>query len=211
MKKTIWFVVEMVTLFTILAVSTAAQGVGNANGINVLNCFSGVSDEAGFNGTCALGDKAAAKQSAILNTVDGDTEPGNNYAGLYSTDNKFVYGKSLSAIAGLRFTYTGTVAGAGSPRFSIGIDNNGDGLADLFAYAGAYSCSDGNGNVLVSASNCRIYTSIGGGPYAGSTGLAAAYPHAVVASDVFVFIVADEPGVWTITDVSFGGPGNSRK
>ena len=189
-----------------------------ANGINKLLCFQGTGDGYGDNGTCNITNNAASKMSAVLNTIDNDTNPYNNYAGVYS-DNKFIYGKGLSALSSLRFSYSGTSPYGGAPRFAIPFDGNGDGKTDLaipnvagteeYVVAAAADCNDGAGNVNLSLPTCKFYHNTFGGPYVGLSQLTAAFPNAKIAKDNYVFIVADAPGLWTISNVSFGAPGNN--
>jgi hypothetical protein len=144
--------------------------------------------------------------AAILDTNDGD--PDGSYAGVYS-NNRFIYGKPLSSISTLSFRFSGDAATAGSPRFSVPIDTNGDGTTDIWAFISAFYCNDGSGNVSANNAGCTIYTS-DGGSYAGVAALTAAYPGAKIATDNYVFVISDEPGTWTISNVKFGRPGNGR-
>lgn len=203
--KRILTIVTAIVLAAVFAVSANAQGNGNAFGVNKLKCFDGATDGSGiYGGTCTLSSKGA-KNSAVLKTNGGD--PQGEYAGVYS-DNKFIYGRPLSGVSALRFNYSGTAPGAGAPRFSIPIDTDGDGDTDVWGYLSAFYCNDGSGNVDASAPGCTFYSSVGG-PYVGLNNFVAAFPNAKVATDEYVFIVADEPGLWTISNVNFGGPGNN--
>jgi len=194
-------------LVVVLTVVFAAVAFGQpANGVNKMICFSGVSEGSIYGGTCTLANKAASKTVATLKTNGGD--PDGEYAGVYS-DNKFTGGKALSQVSDLKFSYTGTPTN-GSPRFSIPIDANSDGTTDYFAFASAFFCNDGAGNVDVTGNpNCTIFdlTTISG--YVGWGAYVAAHPGAKIGKDVPVFIISDDPGgVWTISNASFGKPGN---
>jgi hypothetical protein len=180
-----------------------AGGNGHMFGLNKLLCFSGTDDGSIYGGTCTLTRRGAAS-SALIVTNDGD--PDGSYAGVYS-NNRWIYGKPLSSIGTLSFRYTGDPALAGSPRFSVPIDTDGDGNTDVWAYISAFYCDNGSGNVSANNTGCTIFTS-DGGSYVGVDALTAAYPGATIANDNYVFVISDEPGMWTISNVKFGRPGN---
>ena len=172
-----------------------------APGQNKLLCFDGTTDGFGYGGTCTLPTKGA-KGSAVLDTDGGDID--GEYAGVY-VENSNVYGKLLSAVATLSFEYVGSVPGAGAPRFSLPVAETG-GTTDAYAYISAYYCNDGLG--LVDATNdptCTIW--YGANSYVNWAAFTAAYPSAKVATDAYVFVIADEPGNWTVSNVNFGKPG----
>jgi hypothetical protein len=118
-----------------------------------------------------------------------------------------MYGQLLSDVKTLSFNYTGDAPGAGAPRFSVPIDTDGDGDTDQYAFISAYYCNDGAGQVdAINDPTCTIW--LGGVvPYANWAALAAAYPAGRIATDAYVFVIADEPGTWTVNQVRFGKPG----
>ena len=199
--------VAVVAVFGFGSLSALAQ-MGNGNGhgpnMNKLLCFSGTEDGEGYGGTCTMSGQGG-NASAVLNTEGGD--PQGEYAGVY-TLTRSIYGRPLSSIAQLRFTYSGDPAGAGAPRFSVPIDTDGDGDTDLWAFISAFYCSDANGKVSATNTGCSIHTNTGAN-YTSLDALLAAYPNGKIATDNYVFIVADEPGTWTIRKVSFGPKGNN--
>jgi hypothetical protein len=195
----------LVALFGFGSVSVFAQGAaGNGHGLGLdrILCFSGTDDGGIYGGTCTL-NSTGARRTAVLTTNDGDAD--GSYAGVYS-NSRSIYGKPLTSIGMLRFTFSGDAASAGSPRFSVPIDTDADGDTDIWAYISAFYCSDREGRVSARNTGCTIYTS-DGGSYQGLRELIAAYPGAVIANDNYVFIISDEPGTWTISNVSFGAPG----
>ncbi len=78
---------------------------------------------------------------ATLNNSGGD--PDGEYSGVY-LQNSNLEGKAIGTVNQLGFSYMGT-ATAGSPRISLGIDTNGDGDWDDFAFISAFYCDDGAG------------------------------------------------------------------
>lgn len=204
MKKII-NVVPFVALFGLLAWSAGAQAapISTAPGQNKIQCFDGTTD-GGYNGVCTLNSKGA-KGSATLNNVDSDSDPYNNYSGVY-TANSNMYGKTLGNVGQLSFSYTGDAATAGSPRFSLPIDSTGDGITDYWAFISAYYCNDGAGFVdAMNDATCTIY--VGSESFANWSDWVAAHPTWSIATDNYVFLIADDPGMWTVNGVTFGKPG----
>lgn len=114
--------------------------------------------------------------------------------------------KSLSEITTASFKVEGYV-GAGSPRISLPLDVDGNGTTDGWAYLSAFYCAgvDGVGvdtaDFTSSPASCTIYTSLDGVGYAGLAGLQAAYPTARVARNNATFVILDETGSSTISDL----------
>jgi hypothetical protein len=170
-----------------------------APGQNKIQCFQ--SGDA----TCTLNSNGA-KGSATLtvNSVPAD-------ASVYFLRwNGSIYGALLSDITQLSFTYTGTPL-AGSPRFSIPIDTNGDGYTEFWAYVSAYYCNNGAGLVdVINDPTCTIFVSYD--PlisYPNWAAFVAAQPaiSEVALTDNYVFVIADDVGTWTVNNVTIGKPG----
>jgi hypothetical protein len=180
----------------------AASPVAGTAG-NKLQCFDGETEGFG-NGVCTLTDDGAT----LFNAAAGD------YSGVYIA-NSNLEGKKLNTINKLAFSYasaTGDVSG-GSPRITFPIDLNGDGLWDDFVSADAVGCTDGDafsGTVdVINDPTCQVSLN-GGGTYESWAAFVAAYPTATVATDAISFIIADQPGSFTITNVQLGkGPAKS--
>ena len=192
------------TILTVVVTAVALVGAsitlaGNENG-NKLSCFSGTTD-GGFNGTCAFtGD------GATLNNVDGDTDPFNNYAGV-NLQNSNLDGKALADVNKLSFRYTGA-ATAGSPRFSLPIDT-GSGTTAFYAFVSAFYCNDGGLVDAVNDATCTIFA--GSESFANWAAMVAAHPTWRVGPNL-PFVIADDPGTWTVSDVQLGkGPAKPAK
>jgi hypothetical protein len=186
---------------TIMFASVAAAA--NTKG-NKLQCFSGSTDFPGvYNGTCMFQGNAA-----ILNTVDGDTDPSNAYAGVY-IENTNLDGKLLSDVNKLSFSYSGSGATGGSPRISIPIDENGDGTYEAFAFIDTLGCNTGDPNTgtldAINDPTCTV--SYGSETFPNWAAFVAAHPTYRIATDQLAFVIIDQPGTFTITNVQLGkGP-----
>lgn len=196
MRKTIL----SVFIATVALVGGSAALAGSENG-NTLSCFSGTQDGVA-NGMCTL-----TADGAVLDNVDGDTDPFNNYSGVY-LQNSNLDGKTLGTVNKLSFRYTGEPT-AGSPRFSLPIDT-GSGTTAFYAFVSAFYCNDGNG--LVDALNdatCTIQA--GSESFPNWAAMLAAHPDWRVGPDL-PFVIADDPGTWTVSDVQLGkGPAKGSK
>jgi len=183
------------------AITANAAAPSTAPGQNKLLCFDGTTD-GGYNGVCTLKGNGA-RGPATLNNNDNDTDPYNNYSGVYVL-NSTVYNSPLSGIKQLSFSYSGA-ATAGSPRFSIPVDTNNDGTSDGYIFVSAYYCNDGAG--LVDAINdptCTIYTNFSSESFDNWADLVATHSDWRIANDAYAFIIADDPGMWTVSGVKFG-------
>lgn len=191
-----------------------AASANSATAGNKLQCFSGTTDTqenpgyGPYNGTCTL-----IRNGATLNTVDGDLDPNNAYAGVYILSSN-LDGKLVGDINKLAFTYSGTGTTGGSPRITVPIDLNGDGSYDDFLSADAIGCTDGTATAgtvdVINNPNCIV--SLNGGPsYPNFAAFVAANPTARVATDAISFVIVDQPGSFTITNVQLGkGPAKSK-
>jgi len=170
---------------------------------NPLLCFDGTTD-GGFNGHCTL-----IAGGATLDTVDGNENANDAYAGVYYAKSSFS-GKALLAASGATFTYAAgaeTTATGGSPRISVPIDENGDGTTENYAFADTLGCNNGdanNGTLALTDSTCTIsYGGDGTTTWANWAAFAAAHSTWMISSGV-PFVIADQPGIWTVTNVHLG-------
>jgi hypothetical protein len=169
----------------------------NANAGNKLKCFSGTTDGTIYGGTCSV----TAGGVATLNNTDGD--PDGDYSGVYFQNSSSLGGKPLGTLAQLGFSYSGAPT-AGSPRISLPIDTNNDGVTDFYAFIGAFYCNDdtantGAGNVdAINDSTCTIFA----GPevFDNWTDVLTTHPEWRVGKDL-PFVIADDIGLWTISNV----------
>lgn len=171
-------------------------------GQNKLQCFT---DEGGL-ASCTLLTKGA-KGTAVLDTTAG------GYAGVYvlnSNINLYAGQQTpLSAISMLSFSYTGTPTN-GSPRISLPIDTGGDDVTNEIASISAFWCNNGAGLVdAIKDPTCTIFlNSDGTTPVATNWAeLVALHPDWTVPFDNFVYVIADDPGLWTVSNVTLGKPG----
>jgi len=210
MKKLMFTVAVLGAIIVLLAITmpVSAAGLTTAPGQNKLQCFDGTTD-GGFGGTCTL-NSSGAKGSAILNL--SSSNPSGDYAGVY-TLNSNMYGALLTSLTQLSYHYAGTIAPQpGNLSYNIPIDTNNDGVTDFFAFVDAFYCPGVNGVVdIINDPACGIYE--GGVTFrANWAAFLAANPGAKVATDNFVFIIAErtppEPSaIWTVNNVKFGKAG----
>ncbi len=180
--------------------SFSANIGANANG-NKLQCFSGTTDALGFGGTCSLTESGVG----TLDNTDGNTN--GDYSGVY-IQNSNLNGKSLAEVALLGFNYTGTAL-AGSPRISLPLDTDGDGVSDTYAFISAFHCNDGAGLVdAINDETCTIFVSPQISGYDNWAAFEAANPTYTIGPDgALPFIIADDVGSWTVSNVRLGkGP-----
>jgi hypothetical protein len=211
MKKLMFTVAAFgaITLMLAMAMPVSAAAPTTAPGHNKLQCFDGVTDNIGFSGTCTLNSKGA-KGSATLDLTSGNVA--GDYAGVYTLDSN-MYGALLTGLTQLSYHYTGTIdPQPGNLSYNIPIDTDGDGDTDFYAFVDAFYCPGVNGVVdIVNDSECVIYEG-GVTPRANWEAFLAANPGAKVATDNFVFIVAERTGgepsaIWTVNNVKFGKAG----
>lgn len=192
----------LVLVFTMANVASAV--VDTAPGLNKLQCFDGTTD-GGYNGVCTLKSNGA-KGPATLNNVDEDTDPYNNYSGVYVLNSNLI-GDALGEVTQLSFNYSGDAATAGSPRFALPVDIDGNGSTDGYLFISAFYCNHGAGNVnVITDETCTIYTNFSVESFENWADLVATHPDWTVGTAT-PFIIADEPGVWTISNVKLGKGG----
>src|SRR5882762_10394210 len=189
----------------VLAVLSAAVLLGNAgpaaasNGSNQLLCFDGTTDTAnGDTGGAVYGGVCTRTANGAI--LDNSLAVGSgDYSGVYYQTSS-LSGKMLGQVTQLSFNYTG-VATAGSPRISLPIDVTGDGTTDLYAFIGAYYCNNGAGLVdAINDSTCQIF--VGAESFANWAAFVAAHPTWHVGA--IPFVIADDAGLWTVSDVHLG-------
>ena len=210
-------ILVFVVLVGLVLTNGIARAAGSppttAPGLNKLLCFDGASDPDIYSGTCTLNSKGA-KGSATLDLSSGD--PDGDYAGVYTLDST-VYGQLLTDITQMSYHYTGTITpSAGNLSYNIPIDTNGDGSTEFYAFVDAAQdgvhCPGVNGVVdIIHDSACVIYEG-GVTLRANWAALVAANPGAKVATDAYIFVVAERtgaepPAIWTVNNVIFGKAG----
>jgi hypothetical protein len=169
---------------------------------NNLLCFDGTTD-GGFNGHCRL-----IAGGATLDTFDGNSNPSDAYAGVYYAKSS-LSGKPLAGV-NASFRYTAgevTIATGGSPRISIPIDEDANSSTENYAFADTLGCNNGNpndGTLSLSDTTCTIsYGGDGTTTWPNWAAFAAAHPTWMVSGSV-PFVIADQPGFWTVTNVHMG-------
>ncbi len=193
----------IIALALAFAVTANAAAPTTAPGQNKLKCFDGPSEGTIYGGDCVLTSNGA-RGPATLDNTDGDVD--GSYSGVY-VDNSNLNGKNIGEVTQLSFSYTGT-ATAGSPRLSIPVDTNGDGTPDGYLFVSAFYCNDGAGLVdAINDPSCTIYTNFSSESFDNWADLVATYPTWFIANDSPIFIVADDAGMWTVSNVKLGKPG----
>lgn len=197
-----------IVLMVASAMPVTAGAPTTAPGQNKLQCFDGTTD-GGFGGTCTL-NSSGAKGSATLNL--SSSVAAGDYAGVFTLDSN-LYGALLTDITQLSYHYTGTIAAKpGNLSYNIPIDTDGNGTTNFYAFVDAFYCPGVNGVVdIVNDSVCVIYEG-GVTPRANWAAFLAANPGARVATNNFVFVIAErtpsEPSaIWTVNNVKFGKAG----
>jgi hypothetical protein len=183
----------------LVGVPTALAANDPSTAGNKLQCFDGTQD--GYAGTCTLDGGSAT----LTNPVGG-------YSGVYVARTNLA-GKRLADVNQLAFAYRGDTSG-GSPRVTFPADVDGDGTWDDFVSADAVTCNDGAGHVdVINDADCAISFNGGSGAAAiGWPAFVAANPNVRVATDALPFVIADQPGTVTVSDVRLGrGPARAAK
>ena len=208
MNKVMYTVAALGAIVVALARPVSAAGPTTAPGQNKLLCFDGTTD-GGFGGTCTLassGAKGPATLDLSSSNIAGD------YAGVYTLDSN-MYGTLLTSLSQLSYHYTGTIAPQpGNLSYNIPIDTDGNGTTDFYAFVDAFYCPGVSGVVdIINDPACGIFE--GGVTFrANWAAFVAANPGAKVATDNFVFVIAErtpsEPSaIWTVNNVKFGKAG----
>ena len=186
----------------------APSPVSTAPGQNKIQCFDGTT-EGGFGGVCSLNSNGAKGTATLDNT---DTNPSGDYAGVYIL-NSTLFGQLLTNVKQLSYHYSGNIAPQpGNLSLNLPIDTNNDGSTEAYAFVDAYYCPGTNGTVdVIHDLNCGIYY---GGTifYPNWAALVAAYPGAKVATDNYMFVIAErtpseDSALWTVGNVMLGKGG----
>lgn len=169
-----------------------------------LKCFQGTGDGDGSNGTCVL---SADGQSAVVNTIDGDSNPNNAYGGVYY-ETTSLSGKYVGEVDAFSFDYVGTGAAGGSPRATLPIDKDGDGTTETYVSADVFGCTSGTSGAgtvdIVHDLTCIITENIGGPSYENWAAYVEANPTYRVTQGALPFIIVDQPGEFTLSNVVIG-------
>jgi hypothetical protein len=176
------------------------------NSAPVLLCFSGTTDGTpNFGGTCTI---EPGGQAGDLDTLDcpypfpPDSSSG-CYAGVYRAFEP-ITGEPIGSVASLQFTYTGGPLIGGSPRFSVPIDTNNDGITDFYLFADAPLCDPTHTGTVDPIHNplCQIFDQVDG--VTTWAFVVANHPTWKVSAGDLTFVIADQPYKGTISNVVFG-------
>jgi hypothetical protein len=121
-------------------------------------------------------------------------DPG-EYSGVYLRS-KSQSAKPIGAVS-YSFDHTGDTAG-GAPRFSIPIDTDGNGSVEGYAFLDANNCGN-TGRVSTDDANCQVF--FRDESFANWDAFAAAHPTYRIAPGSIPFIIADQEGSYTITNI----------
>ena len=200
--KTLTRSLGILAVFSVAVALGTAGSAAAANASSQLLCFDGTTDTANgetggavYGGVCTRTSNGAT----LNNLVQG---PDGAYSGVYYQTSS-LSGKTLGQVTQLSFNYTG-VATSGSPRISLPIDVTGDGTTDFYAYISAFHCNDGSGLVdPIHDATCTIFYD--GGPVSGYPNWAAfVAAHPTWHVGAIPFVIADDPGSWTVFNVHLG-------
>jgi hypothetical protein len=190
-----------------LVLSAALLGnAGPAAAANPLLCFDGTTDTANgdtfgviYGGVCTLN---AAGTGA---TLDNSLPVGSgDYSGVYYAVSS-INGALLSDVSNLSFNYSG-IPTAGSPRITLPINTDSDSATEFWLSIGAFYCNNGAGLVdPMTDTTCTLWSNLDGTtPLASNwAALVAAHPTWTV-GDELPFLIADDPGLWTVSNVHLG-------
>ena len=187
--------IRFLGIFALVLSAALLGNAGTAAAANPLLCFSGTTDGSTYGGVCTLN---AGGTSATLDNTGGHAN--GSYSGVYYASSN-LSGKLVSSIAQLSFDYTGNAATAGSPRISLPIDTDNNGTTDFYAFISASHCGIGV-HVDINNAGCLVFYTTG--PVGGETWTTFASHGWRVATDNVPFVIADDPGIWTVSNVQLG-------
>jgi hypothetical protein len=200
--KTFARTLGILAVFSVAVALGTAGSAAAANASSRLLCFDGTTDTANgetggatYGGICTRTSDGAT----LNNLVPG---PDGQYSGVYY-ETSTLAGQTLGEVTQLSFRYTG-VPTAGSPRISLPIDVTGDGTTEFYAFISAFHCNDGAGLVdPINDPTCTIFHT--GGPVSGYPNWAAfVEAHPTWHVGAIPFVIADDVGFWTVSDVHLG-------
>jgi hypothetical protein len=189
-------------ILAVFSVAVALGTGGSAAAVNAssqLLCFDGTTDTAnGDTGGVVYGGVCTRTSNGAI--LDNSVPVGSgDYSGVYYQTSS-LSGMTLGQVTQLGFNYTG-VATAGSPRISLPIDKDGNGTTDTYAFIGAFYCNNGAGLVdAINDSTCQIF--VGSESFPNWAAFVIAHPTWQVGA--IPFVIADDPGLWTVSNVHLG-------
>ena len=167
--------------------------------LNPLLCFDGTTDTAnGETGGAVYGGLCTINPGGTSATLNNLVPVGSgDYSGVYYKTSS-LSGKMVGDVTQLGFSYTGTTPGAGAPRISLPL-NTGEGT--VYAFISAFHCNNGAGMVdAINDATCQIF--VGSESFDNWAALVEAHSGYTVGTTPFV--IADEPGAWTVSNVNLG-------
>ena len=184
---------------SMLAITAPASAGNPSTGKNAITCF-------GAPASCTLVSKTSARLNTTVGTGGGVYIPGFN---------KSFYGVRTALVTKLSNTVRGNTLGI-DPRWSIPIDDasiNYDGYTDYFLFAAFGDCNNGVGVVdVINDPTCTLYRSDTNQSFPNWAAFVSENPNTYIAAlDNYAFIIADlsgAPGIWTISNMVVGKPGN---
>ncbi len=188
--------VRFLSIFALVLSAVLLGNGGTAAAANPLLCFDGPSQGTIYGGKCTLN---ASGTGATLDNTDGDVD--GSYSGVkYATSS--YSGKLIGEITQLSFDFSGNAATAGSPRISLPIDTDNNGTSNFYLFIGAAYCSDATGHVDIHNAGCTVFWTAG--PTSGESWATFVVHGWRVGTDDVPFVVADDPGIWTVSNVQLG-------
>jgi hypothetical protein len=205
MKRSLLFLPFVLAACDRAATGPVSQPLFEAtpSAVRAIACFSGSTDGGIFGGTCTLTPTGVA----TLNNL-GD-HPNGAYSGVFARNGN-LRGKLLADVTELGFRYAGSPGTGGAPRISLPLDIDGDGLTDVYAFIGAFHCNDEASvePIVVDAINdptCTIFVGNEISGYANWAAFAEAHATSTIGPDgAPPFVIADEPGLWIVSNVRLG-------
>ena len=191
--------IRFLSIFAFVLSAVLLGNGGTAAAANPLLCFDGTTD-GGFHGHCTL-----VAGGATLDTIDGDSNPNNAYAGVYYAESS-LSGKPLAGLSA-SFTYscaaaTNCVTG-GSPRMSIPIDTNMNGTTESYAFIDANNCGLTAAQSGTVTQSCPVF--FGGTLYANWAAFVAAHSdYRIGNDDAVAFVIVDQPFLGKVSNVQLG-------
>lgn len=192
MKK----IATALAMVSMLAITAQASAANPNTGKNAITCF-------GDTASCSLVSRTSARLNTTVGTGGGVYLPGFN---------KSFYGVRTALVTKLSNTVRGNTLGI-DPRWSIPIDSDNDGDTDFFLFAAFGDCNNGVGVVdIINDPTCTLYRSDTNQSFPNWAAFVTENPNTYIsASDFYAFIIADlsgAPGIWTISNMVVGKPGN---